>query len=120
MKRYNLSADFVRWEGDAEHANEIDSFNYVIELESKEEAEVRLNSLIIDRISSKPGWNYKVINSGLSEFPEIEQKNVSQSEYEQALLSDQLDSVDLSGAEQMILPDPDVQPDNPEPEQALA
>lgn len=85
MKRYNLSADFIRWEGDADHYNEVDSFGYVIDLESEEEAQSRLNTLIIERMASKPGWSYKLLNSGYSEFEERDDRIESQSLYEQAL-----------------------------------
>ena len=85
MKRYNLSAEFIRWEGDTDHSSEVDSFGYVMDLESEEEAQVRLNTLIIERMASKPGWSYKLLNSGYSEFQENESKIESQSIYEQAL-----------------------------------
>ena len=68
MKKYSLSAEFVRWEGTEESSSHPDSFMYIIELESDEEARVRLDTLIIERMASKPGWNYKLVNSGFVEF----------------------------------------------------
>src|SRR5688572_20415721 len=85
MKRFNLSAEFIRWEGDIDHSSEVDSFGYVLDLESEEEAQVRLNTLIIERMASKPGWSYKLLNSGYSEFQESESKIEGQLIYDQAL-----------------------------------
>lgn len=68
MKKYNLSAEFIRWEGTEENSGKPDSFVYIIELASDEEARVRLDSLIIERMASKPGWNYQLVKSSFSEF----------------------------------------------------
>lgn len=68
MKKYNLSAEFIRWKGTDEDSGKPDSFVYIIELASDEEARVRLDSLIIERMASKPGWNYQLVRSGFSEF----------------------------------------------------
>ena len=68
MKRYNLSAEFVRWEGRANLDDQVDSFEYVVDVESEDEAQARLETLIIERMSSKPGWTYKLISSRYAEF----------------------------------------------------
>lgn len=76
MKRYDLSAQFVRWQGHSELLGEPDGFRYVLELESDDDASTRLDTLIIDRMASRPGWSYKLLNAGYSEFDQS-QKNLS-------------------------------------------
>lgn len=68
MKRYNLSAEFVRWEAHANLDEQVDSFEYVVEVDSEEEAQQRLETLVIERMASRPGWTYKLISSHCSEF----------------------------------------------------
>ena len=68
MKRYLLNAEFVRWKTTDRSESELDSMTYVMELESDEEAKTRLDTLVIERMSSKPGWSYMLLTSGYSEF----------------------------------------------------
>ena len=89
MKKYNLSAEFVKWEGTSETSSETDSFDYVIEFESEEEAKIRLEALIIDKMSSMPGWGYKLVDSKISEFPISDEKNISLITDEQSSLNKQ-------------------------------
>ncbi len=89
MKKYNLSASFVKWEGTAETSTEQDSFDHVIEFESEDEAKVRLESLIIDKMSSKPGWRYKLVDSKISEFPLLQEQESTLIINEQTMLSEQ-------------------------------
>jgi len=89
MKKYNLSAEFIKWEGTSETSSEADSFDYVIELESEEEAKVRLEALIIDKMSSKSGWSYKLVNSKVSEFPISEHKDLTLAIDAQPVITDQ-------------------------------
>ncbi|MEO5907540.1 MAG: hypothetical protein ABIQ11_12490 [Saprospiraceae bacterium] len=76
MKRYNLSAEFVRWEANANLDDQVDSFEYVVEVDSEEEAQLRLETLIIERMASKPGWTYRLISSDVSEFSGAEQSSM--------------------------------------------
>ena len=68
MKRYIINAEFIRWKSSKQQEVENDSFQYVVELETDEEAQTRLDSLIIERMSSKPGWNYVLKQSAFTEF----------------------------------------------------
>lgn len=67
MKRYILSAEFIKWKLDDPESQK-DTMNYVVELVSDEEAKTRLESLIIERMSSKPGWTFELVNSSFAEF----------------------------------------------------
>ena len=102
MKKYNLSAEFMKWEGTSENGTERDSFDYVIEFESEEEAKTRLESLIIDKLSSKSGLGYKLSNSKVSEFPLLQEQTSDLNTGEQASLSEQPEIFDPS-----LAPDPD-------------
>ena len=111
MKKYNLSAEFVKWEGTSETTSEADSFDYVIEFESEEEAKVRLEALIIDKMSSRPGWSFKLVDSKISEFPISEEKNITLLLNEQPSSSEQPGLTDPTS----LVPPPEIseQPEAP-------
>lgn len=67
MKRYILSAEFIKRKVD-EPEPQKDAMNYVVELVSEEEAKTRLETLIIERMSSKPGWTFELVDSSYAEF----------------------------------------------------
>lgn len=96
MKKFTLSADFVKWDPADENSSEPDSFDYVIDLESEEEARVRLDALIIERMSSKPGWSYKLVNSSLGEFPVSDDAEGVKVIYDLPVLAPQNDAPDVS------------------------
>src|SRR5688572_29987024 len=68
MKRYVLNAEFVKWKTTDRSESDLDSMTYVMELESDDEAKTRLDTLVIERMSSKPGWSFMLLSSGFSEF----------------------------------------------------
>jgi hypothetical protein len=111
MKKYNLSAEFVKWEGTSETSSEADSFDYVIEFESEEEAKIRLEALIIDKMSSRPGWSFKLVDSKISEFPISDEKNITLLVDEQSTLSEQPSMTDQTSSEP--LPEISEQPEVP-------
>lgn len=65
-----MNAEFIRWKTSNQHVIEEDSIQYVVELETDEEAQTRLDSLIIERMSSKPGWSYVLKSASFREFTE--------------------------------------------------
>lgn len=112
MKKYNLSAEFVKWQGTAESSTEKDAFDYVIEFDSEEEAKVRLESLIIDKMSSRPGWSYQLLDSKISPFPVTEVEESSLAINEQPSVSDEPEP-----SEQSNLPNTEILDNNTSPEE---
>lgn len=70
MKRYILSAEFSRWKVPDNSETLQETMTHIVELESEEEARTRLESMIIERMSSRPGWTYELLNSSYREFSE--------------------------------------------------
>ncbi len=104
MKKFTLSADFIKWNSTDENSTEADSFGYVIDLESEEEARIRLDSLIIERMSSKPGWTYKLLTSSLAEFPISDEEDSVKIIYDIPVLSSQTDPLTPDEGGKLDLP----------------
>ena len=133
MKRYILSAEFIKWKLDDPESQK-DTMNYVVELVSDEEAKTRLESLIIERMSSKPGWTFELVNSSFAEFsdesssttlPEdLKKEPVSEESFIPDLITPiqpgQEISVNITDEGQEILPDQENGEDNIDPEQIQA
>lgn len=108
--------------------------NYVVELVSDEEAKTRLESLIIERMSSKPGWTFELITSGFAEFsdesssttlPEdLNKEPVHEGSFIPELITPiqpgEEISLNIQDSGQMILPDQDNSEDTIDQEQIQA
>ena len=67
MKKYRLQAELVLWKT-AEIPVE-DFIDYIDEFECPDEAKVRLDSLIVMRMTSKNAYRYDLINAKVLELP---------------------------------------------------
>lgn len=115
MKRYVLNAEFLRWESSDKSESKKEVMTYVVELETDEEAQTRLDSLIIERMSSKTGWTYVLVNSSFAEFNES--MDITSPTYRtgEAILIDPAITRDGVENDQLSLYIPDER-DSPEPE----
>lgn len=68
MKKYRLQAEFKLWNAQNPEAAGEDFIDYTDDFESLEDATIRLQSLVIDRMCSRKGWYYKLVNSNVSEL----------------------------------------------------
>ena len=68
MKKYRLQAEFKFWNGHNPEAAGEDFIDYTGDFECPEDARIRLQSLVIDRMSSRKGWHYKLVSSNVSEI----------------------------------------------------
>lgn len=133
MKRYILSAEFLKWKVD-EPETQSDSMNYVVELVSDEEAKTRLESLIIERMSSKPGWTFELVNSSYAEFTdesssttlpqEVNQEPIKEETFIPELITPIQPGEEISliapDTEQVILPEQESHEEKIDPDQIQA
>jgi hypothetical protein len=130
MKRFILSAEFSRWKVPDNSEIHHETMTNVVELESEEEARTRLESMIIERMSSKPGWTYELLSSGYKEFSEesnttlpsevdpqftitaIEEPLVPDYISEMPILPEQ-EIIQTATPDQMPLPDIEADPETP-------
>lgn len=68
MKKYNLQAEFKTWKGNQENGDQRDFLTYITDFDTRHDAETRLKSLIVERMSSRYGWKYKLLSSSITEF----------------------------------------------------
>lgn len=106
MKRYILSAEFSRWKVSDQSETRQETMTNVVDLESEDEARTRLESMIIERMSSRPGWTYELLNSHYREFSEESNTTLpSEIETQITVTSDEEPAVPAYISEIPILPE---------------